>query len=296
MIGKVKALIPALAMALHKGQSGRVGVVGGSLEYTGAPYYAAISSLRCGADLAFVFCGEEQAALPIKAYSPELIVYPTLNASFEVVSPRLSSVVFGPGLGRNADTLKECARAILIAREKQLPIVLDGDALWLLQTSPELVRGYAQAIITPNQAEFARLLAVAKIVPGPSVAGGEADISLEPALSVAKLAKWLGGATVLRKGQVDLISNGHELASVSEFGSARRCGGQGDVLAGALGVFNGWAKGQDTITAAFGAALLTRKANALAFNVHGRSMTTPDLVQHLGQAFRDLYETDSCSL
>jgi len=42
---QVKQIIPKLTPNLRKGQCGRVGVVGGSLEYVGAPYYAAISAL-----------------------------------------------------------------------------------------------------------------------------------------------------------------------------------------------------------------------------------------------------------
>lgn len=46
MIRTVKACIPPLDGSSHKGQAGRIGVVGGSLEYTGAPYFAGISALR----------------------------------------------------------------------------------------------------------------------------------------------------------------------------------------------------------------------------------------------------------
>lgn len=43
----VKEAVPKLSdPKRHKGQSGRIGVVGGSLEYTGAPYFAAISALK----------------------------------------------------------------------------------------------------------------------------------------------------------------------------------------------------------------------------------------------------------
>ena len=64
----------------HKGSSGRVGVLGGSAQYTGAPYYAAMASLKAGADLAYVFCAQE-ACLPIKSYSPELMVAPVYSAT-----------------------------------------------------------------------------------------------------------------------------------------------------------------------------------------------------------------------
>jgi ATP-dependent NAD(P)H-hydrate dehydratase len=62
------------ALTQYKGNCGKVAVVGGSAEYTGAPYYAAVAALRTGSDLAHVFCPLE-ALIPIKCYSPEIIVH-----------------------------------------------------------------------------------------------------------------------------------------------------------------------------------------------------------------------------
>lgn len=42
----VKSSVPALTADKHKGQAGRIGIVGGSLEYTGAPYFSGISALK----------------------------------------------------------------------------------------------------------------------------------------------------------------------------------------------------------------------------------------------------------
>ena len=70
-------LMPRLTNELHKGQSGRIGVIGGSKEYTGAPYFASISSMRSGADLAYVLTTRDASPV-IKSYSPELIVLPIL--------------------------------------------------------------------------------------------------------------------------------------------------------------------------------------------------------------------------
>jgi len=82
-----------------------VGVIGGCLEYTGAPYFAAISAMKLvserlfktsvitdemtphqlsqGADLSHIFC-ETSAAVPIKSYSPDLIVHPVLPSTSSV--------------------------------------------------------------------------------------------------------------------------------------------------------------------------------------------------------------------
>lgn len=66
-------LFPPLTSTSHKGSSGRIAILGGSDRYTGAPYYAAQSALHCGVDLVSIYCATE-ACIPIKCYSPELMV------------------------------------------------------------------------------------------------------------------------------------------------------------------------------------------------------------------------------
>ena len=58
---RVRALVPSLDSELYKGQAGKVGVLGGCREYTGAPFFAAASALRVGADLSHVFCTRSAA-------------------------------------------------------------------------------------------------------------------------------------------------------------------------------------------------------------------------------------------
>jgi ATP-dependent NAD(P)H-hydrate dehydratase len=44
-----------------------IGVIGGSKDYTGAPYYAGMAALRTGAELVYLFT-ERGAATAIKTY------------------------------------------------------------------------------------------------------------------------------------------------------------------------------------------------------------------------------------
>jgi len=55
MLDKVRKLVPPMLEKFHKGQLGRVAVVGGSKDYTGAPYFSAMASARLGCDLSYVF-------------------------------------------------------------------------------------------------------------------------------------------------------------------------------------------------------------------------------------------------
>ena len=63
VFARFRECVPTLTYDMHKGQAGRIGVVGGCKEYTGAPYYAAISSLKAGADLSHVYCMEAAASV-----------------------------------------------------------------------------------------------------------------------------------------------------------------------------------------------------------------------------------------
>jgi len=74
----LRSLIPPLEFSNYKGVMGRVAVIGGSKDYTGAPYYAAEAALKFGADLCYVYCSSD-AAIPIKSYSPELMVTPLFD-------------------------------------------------------------------------------------------------------------------------------------------------------------------------------------------------------------------------
>jgi ATP-dependent NAD(P)H-hydrate dehydratase len=334
----VRQVVPELHLALHKGQSGRVLVVGGSVEYTGAPYYAAIASLKGGGDLAWVVCGKD-AAGAIKAYSPELIVLPALGAGAEdyrrreELLPRVHALVVGPGLGRDAAALDAAAHLVARARQLGLPLVVDGDGLFLVALRPDLVQGYAKALLTPNKVEFSRLwdAVMARAEPPANYEALRAALQQQqqqqqrdnaasldvqaawvPALGlpVAELAAALGGVTVLQKGELDLVADGLHAAVAGAKGSPRRCGGQGDVLAGSSGLFLHWAFGrasrlnrdercQDApasnpaILAALGASALTRTAGRLAFAKHKRAMTTPDLIHELGTAGQMLFPTSA---
>ncbi|KAE8230198.1 hypothetical protein CF326_g4804, partial [Tilletia indica] len=117
ILSQVKSIIPPLSAELHKGQAGRVGIVGGSKDYTGAPYFASMASMKLGADMSHTIC-EPSAGNVIKTYSPDLIVHRIMdeNKSLESIRSemkdifaRLHSVVVGPGLGRDQH-MQDCGQ------------------------------------------------------------------------------------------------------------------------------------------------------------------------------------------
>lgn len=284
---RARDVVPSLTPLHHKGQAGRVGIVGGSLEYTGAPYYAAISALSVGVDLVYVFCGVA-AGPAIKAYSPELIVHPILDvpnalAQIEQWLPRLHVLVIGPGMGRTENVLELVGQLIHKCRSLNLPLVIDADGLFLLTRHPELVHDYNGVILTPNEAEFQRLF-------GSNVS------------EVADAMRTLGsGVTILRKGLVDRIydsKNGTVIVECPVGGSGRRCGGQGDLLAGAIAAFYCWARTSNSDVSVEPAVLcwagsvLAKECNKTAFAVKGRGMLTTDMIPLIPSVFRRVFDSD----
>lgn len=178
--------------------------------------------------------------------------------------PRLHVLVIGPGLGRDPLMQATVARVIRAAREKDMPIVLDADSLQVVQQDPSLVKGYRNAVLTPNVVEFKRLWD----------ALGLKDDSDKETGKVEILAKALGGATIIEKGGKDFISNGATTLVDDLQGGKKRSGGQGDTLTGSVATFLGWRKayldelwdvGEDKIPAdeliglaAFGGSAITR--------------------------------------
>ncbi|XP_061092442.1 ATP-dependent (S)-NAD(P)H-hydrate dehydratase isoform X2 [Conger conger] len=291
----VRNIVPPLTQKKHKGQDGRVGIIGGCREYTGAPYFAAISALKVGADLSHVFCTKD-AATVIKSYSPELIVHPVLDGSNAVDEvekwlPRLHSIVVGPGLGRDDKLLKNAKEIIEKSKARDIPIIIDADGLWLVAQQPSVIQGYQKGILTPNFMEFSRLY---------EAVHHEPLDSRDNQRSVMQLSAAMGNLTVVLKGEEDIITDGNRVIVCSQEGSGRRCGGQGDLLSGSLGVLAHWAfsvpaetmkSTTPPLVAAYGACALTRQCNRQAFHKHGRATTTSDMIQEIGSAFKTLFES-----
>lgn len=74
---RAQARLHGLAGSNHKGQHGKVSVIGGNRDFTGAPYFSAYSAMQAGADYGNVCCTPDAAAV-IKTYAPELIVIPCM--------------------------------------------------------------------------------------------------------------------------------------------------------------------------------------------------------------------------
>ncbi|CAN6650248.1 ATP-dependent (S)-NAD(P)H-hydrate dehydratase [Trichomonascus vanleenenianus] len=309
LIQLTKKFIPPLLDTFHKGQAGRIAIIGGSEDYTGAPYFSAMASTLVGADMSHVIC-EKSAGQVIKTYSPNLMVHPYLYDSRtkpdgvtveEIIGrvgeilDRVHVVVIGPGMGRDQFMLEIITRVVEECRRRKMPMVIDADGLYLIQSNVDIIKGYDQAILTPNVVEFQRLQKAVGLTPDP-------EHMSEDCL---KLSQKLDGVAIIQKGQIDYISNGKITIHGDLPGGKKRVSGQGDTLSGSIGTFLCWRKAyldkiwdhKDDINesdlmllAAFAGSCITRHSSHLAFEKHGRAVLTSHLSDFVGQSFHKLFE------
>ena len=259
----------------HKGNNGRVLVVGGSQDYSGAPTLAAHAAFKSGVDLVHVAC-PQSVALPIRSYSPDFIVH-TLSEEIIVeedvdkileLSKNVDSVVIGCGMGRDKETasaLNELVEGI------KKPVVFDADALKLLDT--QLIRKMeSDVVVTPHSAEFKALF------------GLDVPEELKDKMEIISKTSNENECIVLLKGALDIISNGKKTRLNKTGNPGMTVGGTGDCLAGLVGGL--LAKGHDGFEAACLGAYINGRAGDMASVKYEYHFTATDMMKYIDDAFR----------
>ena len=204
----------------HKGDHGRLAIIGGDYGTAGAIRMAGEAALRAGAGLVKVLTRSENIA-PILTARPELMVDELTPRAVEESLVWADVVVIGPGLGQ-----QEWGRKTLQKVENfRKPMLWDADALNLLAINPDKRHN---RVITPHPGEAARLL-------GCSIT----EIEDDRLLSAQRLVKRYGGVVVL-KGAGTVVASEHNALAIIDAGNAGMAsGGMGDVLSGIIGALLG---------------------------------------------------------
>ena len=269
------SLLPRRKKDSHKGDAGRVLVIGGG-PYVGAPAFTGIAAMRSGADLTFVYT-PESAALPVSIYSPNIIVRAldgdilAMDHVAQVVSFSTGAdvIAIGPGLGSDPETIQAVQE---IVRRSDKPLVIDADAIGACGARPSVLRGKT-GVITPHAGEFKRL--TGKTPP-------EDDLAKRSAM-VKEAARKLG-MTILLKGPTDVISDGTYVKHNRVHNDAMTVGGTGDVLTGVVASVLG--QRASPFAAARIGAFTCGLAGNLAFEEKSYGLLATDVIEKIPLVLR----------
>ena len=273
----VRALLPKRGADSHKGQNGRVMIVGGSIDYYGAPILAGLGALYSGADLVHLYVPEcnfecTRSMYPdfiVHKYPGEYLTQPYAKDIIEFAKNKCDSILIGPGLGDRESTME----AVLeIVKELHLPTVLDAEAMMVLKKIEKFP--LAQPfIVTPHKNEFRHLVDRDVLV----TENDPKSVVLLRSLSMDL------HLNVILKGRVDYVSSDDGFVELNVTGNAgMTVGGSGDVLAGVAATF--FAQEMEGFDAARCAAFYVGYAGDLARKQKGFNYSASDIAMTLPYA------------
>ncbi len=255
----------------HKGDNGKVLLVGGSVEYVGAIVLAGMAAYRSGVDLVVV-AAPEKIALAINFW-PDFITAKFKGSCFkeshadEIIrmSKEFDVLLVGNGLGLRRET-KSFAKKVV--KSLSCVKVIDADAIKSIR-----LQDAENSIITPHRAEFDFLLGNSGIKAG--------HMSLQEKIAAAK--KIIGNNVILlkvRSGSVTGIVFSKDKIAYNTVGNAgMTAAGTGDVLAGLCAGLA--AQGNSLFASACAAAYVNGCAGDLLFREYGYGFTATDLADKI---------------
>ena len=269
----------------NKGDFGYIGLIGGSIPYSGAIRLASManSAMRAGAGVCMVATPKSLANIIIP-YILESTIYPLSDdGSFikfneEEISTfikRVKAISFGMGIGNTLDT-KITLEYILKHYDKTL--IIDADGLNALSTISKdiILNTKAKLILTPHLKEFERLS-------GYSIQ----EIKNDPINLALKYASEFK-VILLLKGPSTIITDGKKVNIVNKGVGGMATAGSGDVLSGILAAISSY-NSDNLLLSASGAAYINGLAGEIAMTKSSDvTMISSDTANNIKNAVEEI--------
>ena len=279
----IAAVLPRRTPMGHKGISGHVLAIAGSVGKTGAGILVARAALRAGAGMVTIATNAAaQSALDAKVVSEMTTCYAQGEdadansfADLTAQARKMKAVVIGPGIPTGEGMAALVRRLV---SELSLPLVIDADALNLLgeEAAEVVAKARAPRVLTPHPGEMARLC-------GCQIA----DVAKDR-LGIARHLAMAASAVVVLKGARTIVAAPDGTAYVNPTAnSALGTAGSGDVLAGTIGAF--LAQGLEAKDAACAGVFVHGAAAEIATQTVGsRHLIATDLPDAIARACEEL--------
>lgn len=268
----------------NKGIYGKVLTIAGSRSMTGAALLSSMSTLKVGAGISTLASPKSLMPYYVGVY-PELTYLPveeTFESTFcassltelESKIDQYQAIILGPGLSVTSDTKIFTKEVIQLILEKNLPVVIDADALNCM-AEMDAIKLNDNVVITPHPKELSRLLAV------------ELQQILDDKMKYLKLAQEKYDCNVVLKGARTLIASEATININMTGNSALATGGTGDVLSGVIAGL--MAQGLTAYNAAVTGVYLHGLAGDLASeDLTEYSVVASDVMNYLSKAIYKL--------
>ena len=210
----------------HKGDYGRLLLLGGTYPYGGAIIMSAIAAVKSGAGLVTV--GTDKENIPaLHSHLPEAMAFSLKDkALLKEQLEKAEVILLGPGLREDAFG-EELVKRVFDSLRKEQILIVDGGALGILAKG-HLPFPSSQLILTPHQKEWERL-------------SGTALEHQNTETTARSLSAFPQGTILVEKGPATRIwqAGKTEYYQLEVGGPYQATGGMGDTLAGMIAGFAG---------------------------------------------------------
>ena len=278
----VKELLPQRSLNAHKYSVGKVLVIAGSRNLTGAPVITSLAAMKAGAG-AVILATPKSIHLPLIRKLTEVMITPleetedgTLSLkAWEELEKKIQwadVVALGPGLGQHPETRQLVHK---IVKETKYPLVLDADALGMIADNIRLLTSRkGETILTPHVGEL-RLLTKMK---SDYIEMNRVEVARTQAAKMNSILVLKGSPTVIGTpdGQAFMNSTGNPGMATA---------GSGDVLTGIIASL--FAQGMEAKQAAYCGVFIHGKAGDIAAKQYGeRSLMAMDILAGIPESLK----------
>lgn len=207
----------------HKGDFGKIGIIGGSMGMTGSSFLSSNAAIKAGAGLVYNIVPREIfEIMSIKFVEPIAKSFDDLNEMEEFLKG-LDAIAMGPGMGLGAYAKEVFEKTMKIGKK----LLIDADGLNLLSKKLNLleVRKDFSTILTPHEGEFARITGISL----EEIKDNREKLAVE----FAKKHKII----LVLKGHETIVTDGENIYINETGNSGMATGGSGDVLTGIISAF-----------------------------------------------------------
>mgnify|MGYP000913603420 CR=1 FL=1 len=222
----LKKVIIERPRSSHKGDYGRLLLIGGTYPYGGAIVMAALGAVRSGAGLVTVATDKENISA-LHSHLPEAMAFDLGDKQLlEQQLQKANIVLLGPGLVDD-ERGEELLQTVFHHSNQDQTLILDGGALSIFaKTGMKFPK--AQLVLTPHQREW-------QVLSGLDLDSQGTDETGEA------LKKFPSGTILVQKGPATRIwqAGQSEYYQLEIGGPYQATGGMGDTLAGMIAGFAG---------------------------------------------------------
>lgn len=210
----------------HKGDYGRLLLLGGTYPYGGAIIMAALAAVKSGAGLVTV--GTDRENIPaLHSHLPETMAFALQDK--QLLKEQLEKaevVLLGPGLGDNAFG-EDLVKQVFAGLKQNQILIVDGGALTILART-SLSFPSSQLILAPHQKEWEKLSGI-------TIEKQKEDTTASALTSFPK------GTILVEKGPATRVwqAGQSDYYQLQVGGPYQATGGMGDTLAGMIAGFVG---------------------------------------------------------